>query len=198
MVTITVADKDYPLELLKAQSQKMASILGSEARGLSVMLSGSDPKFKFVKANFATDGIIDRENGVVRLEAIVRAMLGVPAPHTISAFLITLENEAPVEKQSLQTFSSDAVVLRAHASENPKGLEYRIVALTQDPEKVTIPGRFNEPERKVVKEASPHSSGPGWVPLALIVVAGASGGALVYFALSGRSSRGGNRPAQRT
>jgi hypothetical protein len=123
MVTITVADPDYPQELLKVQSEKMGALLGSDARGLSIYVSGIDPKVKFVKASFATDGIIDRDKGEVRLDAVVKSMLGAPAPHTVRSFLVTLEGESPIESQSLQDFSSDAVVLKAHASEIPKGLE---------------------------------------------------------------------------
>ena len=109
MLEITLAEKDYPLGLLSKQAEALAAMLHSDARGLSVSYFGYDPKFKFAKATFATDGIINREAGTVNLEAIVKAMTGTPPPYTTNSFIITLENEVPVDQQTLRTYSSDAV-----------------------------------------------------------------------------------------
>jgi len=197
MVEITIAELDYPLDVLKRQSEQIAMNLGSEARGLSVGQSGSDPKFKFAKASFATDGIIDREKGTVRLNSIVQGILGVASKQAIKSFLITLEGEAPVDRQTLQSFASDTVVLRAHASQSPKGIEYRILALTEDATKLDIPDRYVEDVAKPAVKKPVKSEGVSWLPLALVVVAGIAGGALVYFAISGRSARANRRPHQR-
>lgn len=198
LVDVTVSAKDYPLALLEQQCRAMAAGLGSDARGLSVVRSGFDPKIKFAKASFATDGIIDRDKGEVKLAKLVRNFLGAPSEWRLSSFLVTLDGEVPVEKQTLKEFSSDAVVLRANVSHSPRGIEYRILALTQDPEKFDIPVRHKEPVVKEQKPPSDPSSLPSWVPIALVAVAGLAAGLLVYSALSGRSPRPNGRTDQRT
>lgn len=197
LVEITVAEKGYPLDVLRAQAEKMAANLGSEARGLSAIVSGYDPKFQFAKASFATDGIIERTKGEVRLNAIVRGMLEVRAPKPIKSFLITLENEAPVDKQTLRSFESKGVVLKAQASDRPKSIEYRILVLTDDATQVDIPDRFVAEEKKQEVQPQKKAETPNWMPIALIVVAGTAGGALVYLMVSGRSPRAKERPVQR-
>lgn len=197
-VDITIAAKGYPLDLLAQQCAAIAKSLNSDTRGLQVSLSGYDPKFKFARASFTTDGIIDREKGEVRLDVIVRALVEGNSLWSIKSFLITLDGETPVEKQTLQSYSSDTVVLKAHVSDSPKGIEYRIVALTPDAKKITIPVRYEAPKTGEPKASSKPSSEANWLPLVLVVVASAAAGLLVYSALSGRSSRSSRRTDQRT
>lgn len=198
LVEITIAAKNYPLETLRAQCETIARNLGSDARGLSVILSGYDPKFKFAKASFATDGIIDRDKGEVRLEAVIRGLVGGPAPFQLNSFLVTLDGESPVEKQTLKSYESKSVVLKAHVSDSPKGIEYRILALTQDPAEVSIPSKHEDAKSTEPKASREPSSEANWLPLVLVVVAGAAAGLLVYSALSARSSRSKRRTDQRT
>lgn len=198
MVDITIASKGYPLDLLSQQCGKLAQLLGSDARGLQVSLSGYDPKFKFAKASFATDGLIDRDKGEVRLEAIVKALVDGQGSWRLRSFLVTLDGEAPVEKQTLKSFQSEAVVLKAHVSESPKGIEYRILALTDDPTKIKIPVRHESAKPQEQKASRGASTEANWLPLALVGVAGLAAGLLVYSALSARSSKPKGRTDQRT
>lgn len=196
MIEVTAASASYPKALLQSQCERMGQLLQSPARGLAVYESGTEPRFKFIKASFATDGLVDRDHGTINLEAVVKAFLGAPAPHAVRSLLVTLEGEVPVGKQTLQDFSSDTVRLKANVSTFPKGLEYRILALTQDAEKISIPGRYVEPKAPEKPSLKKPSGTPGWLPAALLGVAGLAGGALVYFALSGRG-RSAQGPSNR-
>lgn len=188
MVEITMAKKDYPLELLRQQALAIAKELGSEARGLSVTFSGYDPSIRFAKASFATDGIIDKSNGLVRLQALVRGMIGSPEPWLNRGFLISLEGEQPIDRQTLKNFTSKAVVLKATATKNPNSIEYRIVCLTNDPQELTIPDKFVENERLQSQNPSKRTGQPEWILPLLVGIASISALALVYFAVSRSAS----------
>lgn len=198
MVDVTCASARYPKDLLQAQCEKIGQAVNSPARGLVVYVSGNEPKFQFVKASFATDNIIDREKGTIDLQALVRSFLGAPEPNTVQSFLITLEGEVPVDKQTLQDYASDTVRLKASVSTFPKGLEYRVLALTQNPEKLTIPGRFVEPKPSEKSSQKGPQGQTSWLQIALLTVAGIAGVALVYFAVSGRGRSSQGRSKRRT
>lgn len=198
MVEITAGNSKYPPELLRSQCLRLGEYLNSEPRGLAVYTSGTDPKFKFLKAGFAVDGILNRETGTIDLNSVAQAFCGVPAPFTTKSLLITLEGEKPVDRQTLRDFSSNSVQIVAHISEFPAGIEYRILLLTQDSEKLDIPLKFVEtPSDKSASTPKSDQLTKWLVPL-LIGVAGISGIALVYFAFSGRSRSKKERRDQRT
>ncbi|MBS1721557.1 MAG: hypothetical protein JSS66_00970 [Armatimonadetes bacterium] len=196
MVSVTVASKAYPMDLLKTQCEALGTSLGSDARGLAVTFSGEDERFRFVRASFATDHIIDREKGQVRLQNIVRSFLGAPAPHTLTSFMVTLEGEEPVEKQTIQDYASDKVIVKAHFSKDPKGIEYRILALTQVPNDLVIPDKYVPPTP--VQKAVPKQEQrpPATLTLGLVALAGIAGAALVYFGLAGRAASASRRATQ--
>lgn len=198
IVDVTVSDANYPKPLLQSQMEALGRELQSEPRGLSVYTSGTDPKFKFLKASFAVDGLIDRTNGTIALQAVVRAFLGAPAPYTIDSLLVTFEGESPVAQQTLMEYSSKTVALKMHVSNFPKGIEYRIVALTQDPTQLEIPGRY-EPAKNPGQSHTPaKKNNPNWVTWGLVGCAGIAGAALVYFVVSGRAAKKRNGLAPRT
>lgn len=188
MVQITAAAPDYPKELLAAQAKAIGANLDSEARGLEVYTTGTDPKFRFVKAGFATDGLIDRESGSLRLQALVRAFLGAPAPHQVKALIVTFEGEKVVDGKTLKVYANDGVSLKATESKFPPGIEYRIVALTQEPDLLSIPDKVEAKSAELPTVKPPSQLSPA-VPIALIGVAAVSGAALVYLWLSGRKPK---------
>jgi hypothetical protein len=191
MVEVTPLSKDYPPELLRSQCQALGASLGSPPRGLDVRVESVDPAkgITFVKASFATDGIIDLAERRLNLQAVVRAFLGAPEPHTLSSFLISFAGEAPQGDRTLRDYSSDAVVVKASVNEAPAGIDYRIVALTQDPSKVTIPDHYTPADRPDGRPASGVVTAPDPVVLGLVGVGGLAAGALVYFAFAGRKGR---------
>ena len=188
MVEVTALSKDYPPELLRAQCQALGESLGSPARGLDVRFESVDEVkgISFVKASFATDGIIDRAQKRLNLQAVVRAFVGGPEPHALKSFLVSFAGEVPQADRTLREFSSDAVVVKATINESPAGIDYRVLALTEDPSKVTIPDHFTPPEKPAEGKQGGVVTAPDPVVLGLIGVGGLAAGALVYFAFAGR------------
>ncbi|MBS1714827.1 MAG: hypothetical protein JST30_10875 [Armatimonadetes bacterium] len=202
MVEVTAASATYPKALLESQAAAIARLSGSEARGLTTFVQGTDPKFKFVKATFAMDGMIDREGGRIRLDPLVKAFLGAPAPHTVTGLLVTFEGEKPVDKQTLKEYSEPekdpVVALKARVATQPDAIEYRIAVRTQDPAAFTVPDRYVERTGPAETSKAVRPSGLPTGAIALVAVAALAGGALVYFLLAGRSSSARGRTAPRT
>ena len=202
MVEVTAASASYPKALLESQAAAIARLSGSEARGLTSYVQGTDPKFRFVKATFAMDGMIDRDGGRIRLDPLVKAFLGAPAPHTVTGLLVTFEGEKPVDKQTLKEFAAPpddpVVALKARVATQPDAIEYRIAVRTQDPAKFTIPDRYVERTEAAGTSKPVRAPEAPIGPIAFVVVAALAGGALVYFLLAGRSSNGKGRTAPRT
>ncbi|MBX7134949.1 MAG: hypothetical protein K1X67_19960 [Fimbriimonadaceae bacterium] len=181
MVEITMLDPKYPLDLLRGQIERIGQFTGAGARGVKVGKTAQSDK-GFVKATFATNNIIEDETGKFRLEPFARAFAGAPKPYTISAFLVSFEEQRPTEK-SVKTYRSDAVALAGRAIPPPfGGLEYRVVLFTQDPDAIAIPDEHKEPAPVVKKAVTPPpKSNQNTLTIVLIAVAALAAGALVYF-----------------
>lgn len=186
MVEVSAALPSYPQELLKSQCEKLGTLLNSEPRGLALYYSSQDPKFKFLRASFAIDGIINRDTHEINLNAIVQAFLGAPEPYQVSSFMVILEGEKPVDGFTLKDFSSSNAKLLANVSEFPVGIEYRILTLTQDPKKVDIPMKFVSTESSHKKSDQQGAKPPSQLFVGLVAIAGICVVVLVYFAISGR------------
>ncbi|MCW5936108.1 MAG: hypothetical protein KIT11_02230 [Fimbriimonadaceae bacterium] len=188
MVQVSMVSSAYPGETLRNICLAMGRELGSEPRGLAVTRDKLTADLSATKARFAVDGLIDRQSGELRLQPVVRAFLGVPAPFQVSTVLVNFDGEKPVDGVTLKDYESDTVVLKATYSEAPLGIEYRVVALVQDPAALKIPARFQEPQ--IRQKASKKGAAP---PTTLLVgLAGVSALAavgLVYFALANRARR---------
>lgn len=187
LVEITMREPDYPLDLLKLQVQKMCEGFDAPPRGLYVgkvsLSSTNNPKFQYVKATFATNGMMDADKGVFKIQPILRAFAGVPPPHTVSGFTIDYENVAP-SKVTLQKYSLPNVVeseARYTSAPPLRGIEYRIRLLTQDPAQITFPDEY-EPRKTTPVNSAPANDSRVLI-IVLICVAGLAAGALVYFAM---------------
>lgn len=194
MVEITMRDPNYPLDLLAKQANRICGGPIAPARGLTVAkesVDGStDPKFLFVKATFATNGIIDTQNNVLRIEPIVRAFAGTPAPYTINGITIDFENVKP-SKTVLQRYSVPGIIdAEGRFSDEPPlvGLEYRIALLTQDPDKIVFPDKYVPPKAQGPGAAAARST-RSWLVAVVFAVAALGAGALVYFAVLRSGSR---------
>lgn len=192
MVEVTVVDPAYPKELLQQQILTLGQYINSEPRGLSVgyvQIDPEKPELRFLKANFAVDGLIDRSSQELRVEPILKAFAGAPAPYTLEGLTIIFEGEQ-TNRNTVRRYDSDAVQAQARvipAMEKEKGtsIEYGVRYLTQDPAKISFPSRYTEPKSS---QATSERGGqlPTYVWIA-IFVAGLSAGALVYLALARRS-----------
>ncbi|MCU0315779.1 MAG: hypothetical protein MUC92_04220 [Fimbriimonadaceae bacterium] len=180
-VKITTRNPNYPLELLSAQINELGRLLGSTPRGVYVFptVPDNNEKLRMVRGEFAVDGLIDRQAGTLRLQEVVRAFAGAPQGLEVRAMHVIFENEV-VQPGMLQSLLEGTVRLLGSASQSPPGIEYRILLLTQDPEKIVIPAKVSstQPSPTTSPEQS-RNIHPLAIPIALggCVVAGA----LVYF-----------------
>lgn len=194
MVSITLLSAGYPQELLQKQLDALGSYTGSPPRGLNIYretIPAKEP-ISFLKATFATDNIIDRAAGELHLDRVIKPFLGAPEPHTLSSFLVTFEGEIP-NSRTLRLYSTDAVLVSGTASLMPRGVEYKVLAKTQNPEELLIPTEGKAPTQEQPKQE--ENLAPA-IPIAAILMLAAGSlilGALVYF-LSVRSA--GNRKVQ--
>ena len=178
LVEITAEADDYPAAELQAQSEAIGNALGTPVRGLHIFAasSGAPNGSSFLKATFATNGLLAGEAGI-RLQAIARAFAGTQYPSQVQGLLIGLPDVKPLPS-TLPSFDSDAVSVQGRTSPNP-GIEYRVHLKTQDPSKILIPDRLEAAKAETVPQ-----SGQGGVPIAIVwvltIVGAAAIGALVY------------------
>lgn len=184
MVTVTALKAAYPPQLLAAQCTEMGRLTGIPSRGLQVYQDkfGGSAGQEFTRATFATDGLIDRPNGTIRLEPIIRAFAGAPEGQKVESIMVTFDGERPTSKL-LRSFADSSVVIAGSAISQPAGIEYRIMLRTQDPAAIKVPG-----ESLPIEAARPKPPAqPGMAPalplpaLALIIVGGLIFAVLVYF-----------------
>ncbi len=194
MVSITMLSTGYPKELLEQQLAALGSYTGSPPRGLNIYretIPAREP-ISFLKATFATDNIIDRAAGELHLDRVIKPFLGAPEPYVISSFLVTFEGEVP-NARTLRLYSTEKVLVSGTASLMPRGVEYKVLAKTQNPEDILIPTEGKPAEAPLEKPE--ENLAPAFPFAALLLLAAGSLilGALVYF-LSVRSA--GKRKVQ--
>ncbi len=193
LIEITMLDPNYPQDRLREQILKIGEMTGTGVRGLNIRQVQFDTKVPqgFIKANFATDHIIDRVGGTLNLGSLVEPFLGSPEPFEIRSFMITFDGEVPGAK-TLRVFADRYVAVKAENIESPPAIDYRVVVFSQDPEQVNIP--LEPSQAQPADDAEPVEVRRLPLPLliSLIVIAGLAAGALVYFALlkTPRAGRG--------
>lgn len=190
LVEITMLQPQYPLPLLQAQCTQIGVLTGSPVRGLTAYettIDPKNPKLSFVKAQFATDHLIDNATGALRLEPIVRAFAGAPAPNTIYNMMVSFAAVTANEKTVKHFLSDKVVVVGRSDTGTPPGVEYRIAILKQDSEGLRIPESVSAPEAAPAPESARSNTVLIW---SLVAIAAVATGALVYFALL----RTGRRP----
>lgn len=190
LVQITLVKAGYPKELLKQQIESLGRELGVAPRGVGIVSRtiGGTRKESFLSANFAVDGLIERDLNILRMQPILRAFAGAPEPNAIRGLNIVFDGETP-SKRTLEAYEVPNV-LRAEARfmPVPRGIEYRVELLSQDPAAITFPEKFDTPNEKPPKNTSVPRDNRVLI-VVLFVVAGLALGALVYFAML----RGGPR-----
>lgn len=190
-VEVTVLAPNYPSDLLRGQCEAVGTYTGTAVRGLVVlprMLEEGNPNFRFLVAQFATNGLIDRTTGVLRVEPLLKAFAGAAAPFTTVGLSIAFENEEP-NSQTIRKFRlPDILEAEGRYSLEPKGTEYRIRLLTQDPAKI----RFPEKQEPLPVDTAPKPAAQAGFGVAFwvaFVVAGLAIVLLVYLALLRAGSR---------
>lgn len=187
LIEITTVKPNYPVDLLRAQATKIGELAGTPDRGLIVASSalGGDARLTATRATFATNGIIDRDKGLLHLTPIVQAFAGAPAPYTVHGLTILFNGEQPTSN-TLRSFSNAMVRLQAMALQSPPSIEYRVQLLSQDPADLVVPDSAQEapPEQNPGPRASTvQREGVDWgLWIPLILAAGAAA-VLVYFVM---------------
>lgn len=191
IVQVTALAKGYPTELLKSQLTQLGFNLNASVRGIQMERPnlGTKAPVSFLRAEFATDGLIDRSKGILRLGPIVKAFAGAPAPYTVQGMKIAFEGEKTTKKM-LRDFPSPGIVeIEGRASINPPGIEYQVKLICQEAALIDIPDEYAPPANQ--KPVPIPSSSPSPLMLVgLFSLAGVALGALVYLALL---KAGGNR-----
>lgn len=185
IVEISMTAPGFPPEVLQERATAICTELGYGPHGLSVytdQIGNESRSMQFLKARFGTNGLIDSQSGVLRLQPIVRAFAGIAAPHTVKGLAITFDGVRPTS-QTLQKFKSKSVSLEAQYNPPPaSGLEYRIDITGQDASQITIPERAEPIAQKAPSESKTETQPtPTWITGLLLAVTALSFGALVYF-----------------
>lgn len=191
-VEVTVLAADYPEQLLLDQCEAIGINVGMEVRGLGATKESIDPgnpKLTFLRASFATNGLIDRKEGILRIQPIVRAFAGAPKPFTITGISVAFEDEVPASTMLRLFKAKDLVEVEGRVSEAPAGIEYRIRLISQVAGQIEVPEvQPVEPEEARTEQKPKELGTPFWVAFS---AAGVAIVALVYLALLkiGRNSR---------
>ncbi len=191
LVEITVLNKDYPADALKAKIASLGKYLAVEPRGLAVNSVVLDPTSKvgaFLKASFGIDGLIRSTEPRLNLRPILQAFGTGPDP--LKKLSVQFAGVVPSSDTFARFLPEDGTVrIEAIATKTPPGIDYHVDVVTDDPEKIILPGLRSESQK--VREATKIPTGP---PLGAIVgfaVGGLGLGLLVYsLALRGRGSKG--------
>lgn len=181
MVTVTVRKEGYPADLLSLQCQNVGKEAGTWTRGLEVTstnLATKEP-LKLPRASFATQGLVDPKTGAMNLQPIVRAFAGARDEWRTDAMLVTFEDQSPTD-QTLEALYKGGARVASQILNSPRGIEYRILLVSQDPTKIEIPSLVGKTQEESGQSKQP-AGGTNPVVYILLAVAAISGGALVYF-----------------
>jgi len=184
MVELTMTAAGYPQQLLRDQIRQLGVFLNGDPRGVQIwdyVLDPSNPTAHFTKATFAVDGVIDRQQGSVRLNPFAKAFAGAKTPWTVHSMELQFQGEVPTNRM-IQVWRGQGAVVegRFETSKDPRlaGIEFRIQLLTQDPAKMDIPEPGDAPKTQPKKPL--RQTGSDWMTIGVFIVAAAAIGALVY------------------
>jgi len=181
LFTVTAVNPNYPASLLESQAEKMCSLIGVPARGLQVGTAQIAGAITGTRATFGTNGVIQRDKGVLRISPIIQAFAGAPEPYTVHGLTILFNGERP-GASALRSYSNENVRLEAIALTNPPVVEYRVQLISQDPTALAVPDSSEPLEQKTKPTASTErQGGVDWSVWIALGVAAVAAGVLVYF-----------------
>jgi hypothetical protein len=161
LVEISLLDPNYSSHALEAQCQRLGTLVNSAPRGLSIQsVKVREGDAGLLKAKFGISNLIDPQQGLVRLEPLVRALGTRPGVPQIRVLTVLVEGVRP-SPFTLQSWFTREVSVRGW--ERPIGLgstpsiEYRIAIVADDPATISIPDRHTPKPSSPppVKRASP-------------------------------------------
>ena len=166
---------------LQKDAQALATSLGSAVNSFQFYPATGEAE---AKAIFVTDYMLDPSQGDIRLQPLVRAFSRGKGGRHVKSFSVTIVGQTPSAYTTLQTYNSPNVALKAFDKASQASIEYRILALNDDPNKVEIPPK-HVPTGQITSSEG-RQSGRAPLLFALVTVASVSAGALVYFAVLGK------------
>ncbi|MEO7453786.1 MAG: hypothetical protein ABIV13_03375 [Fimbriimonadales bacterium] len=185
-VRIQALAEDYPVDLMRAQIQKIGDYNGTEIRGLEVNQQSIGDAGTILTATFATDRLMDQASGTLELNAFAKAFAGAPEPHTVKMVGVMFEGFKPSETVTVAQFADKFVEVSSAFDNNLQVVEYRIKLNTQNPEEISIPETIAESTNRT---ESPSNKGLNpWIVVGIVcgaVLIGVS----VYFAMRPRASK---------
>ena len=174
----------YDEPAAKAAILGLTESLGAEATNYQFIPTGTPGQVN--KVSFVTNGLMEPSTGDILLQPLVRSFMK-GAKGTVESFSIRIVGMRPNAYSTLAAYNSKAVALRAFYDAKTPSIEYRILLLTKKTDEVVIPPR-HIPDEMVTQGFEEPRDERTPLLLGLIVLAGVSAGALVYFAMLGKRS----------
>ena len=174
----------YDQPSVEAAVSELATTTGSQIKNFQYIPAPTPEDV--TKVFFVTQNLIDASTGDIRLQPIVRAFMK-GAKGKVESLSVRIIGMRPNPYTTLAGYTSDAVSLRGFFDAASQSIEYRILVLADSPSKVQIPPR-HIPDETFTQGFESQKDDRTPLLLGLILLAGASAGALVYFALLGKRS----------
>lgn len=174
----------YDEPSLKAAIDRLADLSGAAVTNYQFIPGATADELS--KAFFVAQNLIDVPSGDIRLQPVVRAFMK-GAKGKVESLSVRILGVEPNPYSTLASYKSDAVALKAFVDKANPGIEYRILVMADDPAQVDIPPR-HIPDEMVSQTFDEPKKDKTPMLLGLIMLAGASAGALVYFLLLGKRS----------
>jgi hypothetical protein len=197
-VTIQMVAENYPPDLLKAQCERVGALAGTGSRGIEITTvpTGTSPSGKpstILNASFATDGLIDRATGVLRLLPFAKAFAGNEEEHKIECLAVSFVQEVPRQGVTIGNLENDSVRIEGAYDATHKIVDFRVYLLIQDPEKIEFPESL---QAQTIRTVAP-SNGAALRLIPWIVGGAVLAGLLVYFALRPAGKKPPAKPNER-
>lgn len=178
MVGVTPLSPKFTVPALQAVCQRIGEQTGDPARGVQIVTNrmGTSDNLVFLKASFATSGLINRSNGEFNLQAVARA-LGAGADG-LASFVVSLPGESP-NSGTIRTYANTSAAIAGKFIQQPPTMEYRIRLFTNDPAKIIIPANLQSVTKPKVPEPA-STKRTNWPLFAIIGMCSVGVGLLVY------------------
>lgn len=172
----------YDDAAIRASLDDLAKMTGGAVESyqyVSPMAPGEPTKVFFIAKN-----LVDPTAGDIRLQPLVRAFMTGAKASRVESFSVKIVGLRPSPYSTLAAFSSKSVALKAFYDAATPSIEYRILVLAKNPNELEIPPKHIPDE--VVQNGDEAQKSRTPTLLLLVLTAGASAGALVYFSLLGK------------
>ncbi len=141
LVEITILGADYPERVLEEKVATLGKELGDEPRGVQI----SAIEGGFVKCTFAVNNLITAESPKVNIAAIARALAFGDRP--LRSFSVFFDGLNPDSSIPSRYFAENVWLMEGIGMKSPRGIEYRVKVITNDPNQVMMPGKDQKPPK---------------------------------------------------